>query len=151
LRYIEAAPVAFRHADDRGQLGALHGLANFFGLRAVIGQRVIEIALHEAAADRPRRRSKPDLPRISGNEGLWKRDQLCALCGSLFDQADGLVHRCIEIEKNRRRLNHRHLVFLMNETHRCHPFRIARPTIICPKVTATAGRAACPQRNENLS
>ena len=36
LPHIEAAAVAFGHADDRGQLGALHGLANFFGLRAVI-------------------------------------------------------------------------------------------------------------------
>ena len=74
-----------------------------------------------------------------------------ALAGCLIDQADGLVHRCIKIEKNRRRLNHRHLVFLMNETHRCHPFRVAKPTTMGPEATATAGHGACPQRNENLS
>ena len=32
---IEAAALAFGHADDRGQFGALHGFANFVGLRAV--------------------------------------------------------------------------------------------------------------------
>src|ERR1700681_3381121 len=36
LPHIEAAAVAFRHADDRGQPGALYGFANFFGLRAVV-------------------------------------------------------------------------------------------------------------------
>src|SRR5260221_12262765 len=85
LPHIAAAAVAFGHADDRGQLGALHGFANFLGLRALVGQRVVEIALHEAAADRPGGSSQPDLPRISGNEGLWKRDQLapCAAACSI--------------------------------------------------------------------
>src|SRR6202034_4463596 len=70
LAYVEAAAVAFGYADDRGELRAFHGFANFFCLRAVIRQRVVEIALHEAAADRPGGSSKPDLPRISGNERL---------------------------------------------------------------------------------
>ena len=131
--------IVFGYADDRGELGAFHRLANFFGLRAVIRQRVIEIALHEAAADRPGGSSKPDLPRISGNESLGKRDQLRALCGGLIDQRDGLVHRCIEIEKNRRRLNHRNPVFLMNETHRLSSFRIGRPTIIGPEAYSHSG------------
>src|ERR1700726_3494618 len=91
LPHIEAAAVAFGHADDRGQLGALHSLANYFGLRTVESQRVIEIALHEAAADRPSGSSKPDLPRISGDEGLRQRNQLRALRGGLLDQVDRLV------------------------------------------------------------
>ena len=79
LRDIKAAAVAFGQAEHRGQLGALDGAADLLGLRAVIRERIVEIALHEAAADRPGRRAKPDLPRISGNEGLGKRDQLGAV------------------------------------------------------------------------
>ena len=122
--YIEAAAVAFGHADDGGELGALRRLCEFFrpaGCHRTTSYR------NSAARSRgrsPRRELQPDLPRISGNEGLRKRDQLCALRGRLIDQGDGLVHRCIKIEKNRRRLNHRNLVFLMNETHRCHPFAL---------------------------
>ena len=35
---IEASSIALGHADDRGEVGALHGLADFFRLRAVIRQ-----------------------------------------------------------------------------------------------------------------
>ena len=125
LRDIKTAAVAFGQPEHGGQLGALHGVADLFRLRAVERERIVKIALYKAAADRPGRRAEPDLPRISGNEGLGKRDQLRALRRSLLDQRDGLVHGGVEIEKDRRRLNHRHLVFLMNQTHRTIPFALA--------------------------
>ena len=53
-----------------------------------------------------------------------KAISLAPLRGSLLDQRDGLVDGRIEIEKDRRRLNHRHLVFLMNQTHRIVPFAL---------------------------
>src|SRR3982074_694711 len=99
LPHIKAAAVAFGHANYCSELCGLHGLTDFFGLRAVIGQRIVEIALDEATPDRPGRSSKPDLPGISGNEGLGKRDQLRTLRGSLLDQADRPRPRRIEMGK----------------------------------------------------
>src|SRR6185295_13413500 len=128
LRDIKTAAVAFGQPEHGGQFGALDGVADLLCLRAVERERIVKIALHKPAADRPGGSTKPDLPRISGNEGLGKGDQLRALRGSFLDQRDGLVHGSIEIEKDRRRLNHRHLVFLMNQTHRINPFALEADT-----------------------
>src|SRR5207302_1943990 len=51
LREIEAAAVAFGQAEHRRQLCLAYDFAQLLGLRAVIGERIVEIALHEAAAD----------------------------------------------------------------------------------------------------
>jgi len=95
----------------------VRGITQPLGLGTVVGERIVEIALDEAAADRPGRRVHPDMPRVTGDEGLRKGDQLGALVRGLLDQADGLVDRGVEVEPGRRRLHHRHLVFRMFDAH----------------------------------
>src|SRR3954447_7319037 len=56
LRQIETAAVALGQTEYGSELGLAHGVAQPLGLRTVIRKRIVEIALHEAAADRPGRR-----------------------------------------------------------------------------------------------
>jgi len=85
LREIEAAALAFGQAEHRGHAGLLHREPQLLGLRAIVGQGIIEIALHEAAPDRPGRRVQPEIPGIAGDEGLGERDQFGPFCGVLLD------------------------------------------------------------------
>ena len=55
-------------------------------LGAAVDQRVVVIALDELHA--PGRRIEPDEPRIAGQPGLGKGDQLRAVAGGLGDPAD---------------------------------------------------------------
>ncbi|MNC93731.1 hypothetical protein D3C83_104230 [compost metagenome] len=46
-------------------------------------------------------RFEPDVPRVPGNPGFRKRDQLRAFLGRLLDQRDSFVDGRVEIEENR--------------------------------------------------
>lgn len=136
LRDVKAAAVAFRYAEHRGQV--CHRGPQPVRMRTVVAQRVVEIALHEAAADRPGGGIQPDVPRVAGNENFRKSNQFRAIGRRLRDQTDAFVDGGIKIEPDRRRLNHRDPVLRMSKPHRClqrfcidcrisplHPRRIA--------------------------
>ena len=65
LRDVKAAAVALRQPEHDIHLVPLRGVAQLFSLRAVIAQRIVEIARDEAAHDRPGRRAEPDPPGIA--------------------------------------------------------------------------------------
>ncbi len=121
LGEIETAAIPLRQPEHRRHPGSPDGASQLVGLRAVIGERVVEIALHEAAADRPGRRIHPDVPGVARDKGLRKSDQLGAVFGGLFDQPDRLVDGAVEVEPDRRSLDHGDLVLRMFDAHAVAP------------------------------
>ena len=149
LRQIKTAAVALGQAEHGGELCLAYGVAQPLGLRTVIGQRIVEIALHEAAADRPGRRVHPDVPGVAGDEGLRKGDQLGALLGRVPDQRDRLVDRGVEIQPGGRRLHHRDLVFRMFDAHSRLHCRLIGSHVRCSLFGQATRPGARPRWNKN--
>src|SRR5206468_11544234 len=61
---VEAATVALAQTEHNVDSRLLGRLADALGLWAVVGQRVVEVPLHESTSNRPRRRAQPDVPWI---------------------------------------------------------------------------------------
>src|SRR4029077_846074 len=99
LGNIEARPSALGEPYHDEYVVALGCVAQPLRLRAVVGERVVEIARHEPAHNRPGRRAKPDPERIPRDPGFRKRDQASAGGAGLINQRNPFLDRSIEIEE----------------------------------------------------
>src|SRR4029077_19561981 len=99
LGNIEAPPSALGEPHHDEYVVTLGCLAQPLRLGTVVGERVVKIARHETAHDRPGRRAKPDPERIPRDPGFRKRDQAGAGGAGLINQPNPFIDRRIEIEE----------------------------------------------------